>query len=270
MKKRILLFIFSILFISCEDVIDIDLPTAEPRLVIDANFNIFLNQPSLNLNNFIRLTLTGSFFDENVPVVNNATVFIIDKDDNITFNFSELNESGIYVPETDIVPEIDAIYELNVVYKGETYRATANFIPTVPIDSVVKGDTKLFNGDETEVVVSFTDNATRDDYYLFDLDFGLFLTTEDEFYNGETFVFSYFYDNVIEGQDIDINISGVDKQFYNYLTLIIEQNGQNGGGPFQTTPATVRGNIVNITNPDNYPLGYFSISEANNFNFTLE
>jgi len=70
--------------------------------------------------------------------------------------------------------------------------------------------------------------------------------------------------------NIDVTIRGVNKQFFNYLTLIIEQNGQNGGGPFQTAPSTLRGNIVNSTNPDNYPLGYFSISEANNFNLTIE
>jgi len=190
MKKLILYFIFLLPLISCEDVVDIEVPTAAPRLVIDANFNIFLNEPSLNFNNFIKLTLTTSFFEEEIPVVSGATVSIIDKDNNINFNFSEINNSGIYIPESNILSEIDAnaTYELNIIYNNETYIATTSFTPSVPIDNIVQGDTKLFDGNETEIIVSFTDDSSRDDFYLFNLDFGLFLTTEDEFYQGEEFV----------------------------------------------------------------------------------
>jgi len=273
MRKIFLYYIASFLLTSCQEVVEIDLPTAEPRLVIDANFNIFLNEPSLNINNFIKLTLTAPFFAEEVPVVNNATVFITDIDNGTIFNFEELNDSGIYIPQnqdmiTDL--EFDTTFELTVIHTNETYVATAKFIPSVPIDSIEIGDTVLFDENETELIISFTDDATRNDFYLFNLDFGLFLTTEDEFYQGEEFVFSYFYENLSDGQDIDFTLSGVDKQFHSYLTLLIEQNGQNGGGPFQSTPATLIGNIVNITNPDNYPLGYFSISEANSFSITIE
>jgi len=41
---------------------------------------------------------------------------------------------------------------------------------------------------------------------------------------------------------------------------LIIQNTQQGG-PFQTTPANLSGNMINTTNPENYPLGYFRVSE---------
>jgi hypothetical protein len=41
-------------------------------------------------------------------------------------------------------------------------------------------------------------------------------------------------------------------------------------GPFQTTPAAVRGNIVNQTNIDNYALGYFSLSEIDYRDYVIK
>ncbi len=46
------------------------------------------------------------------------------------------------------------------------------------------------------------------------------------------------------------------------MSVLVSIAGNNGGGPFQSPPATVRGNIINTTNSANYPLGYFSLSEV--------
>jgi hypothetical protein len=46
--------------------------------------------------------------------------------------------------------------------------------------------------------------------------------------------------------------------------------GNNGGGPFQSPPATLRGNIINATNFDNYALGYFRLSETDSGNYIIE
>jgi hypothetical protein len=159
---------------------------------------------------------------------------------------------------------------LTVIYGGETYTGSTRLIPTVPLDEVLQGDATLFNGDETEIIVKFTDKAATDDHYLFDLDFNLYLTTEDRFYQGKQFVFSYFYEDIDPGQEIIVKINGMDQQFYNYMTLLVEQSGQNGGGPFQTFPSTIRGNMLNITDPENHPFGYFSLSETNSMTLLIE
>lgn len=49
-------------------------------------------------------------------------------------------------------------------------------------------------------------------------------------------------------------MEGISEPFYNYLYILRSQGGNNGGGPFQSQPATVKGNVVNQTNPENYPL----------------
>ena len=83
-------------------------------------------------------------------------------------------------------------------------------------------------------------------------------------------MFSYFYEDIEPGKEVTITINGVEEQFYNYMNILIDQSGQNGGGPFESAPSTIRGNMVNITNPDKYPLGYFSLAEANRLSLVIE
>ncbi len=270
MKNLIYILALTFIFTSCEDVVDVDVPTGEPRLVIDASFEFFLNETPIGTRNSIRLTQSAPFFGNEIPIVNNATVFITNLEDNTIYNFSESNNDGIYIPDTIFLPEFDVTYQLTVIYNNETYIATTQLIPTVPIDSVEQGDGTLFEGDETEVIISFTDNGTRNDFYLFDFDFSLFLASEDRFYQGQAFNFSYFYEDMVAGQNVTIKILGIDKRYFEYSELLIAQAEQDGGNPFQTPPAVLKGNIINTTNQDNYPLGYFNLSEADRFDFTIE
>ena len=109
------------------------------------------------------------------------------------------------------------------------------------------------------------------DYYLFDFDFSSYLVTEDEFYQGQPFTFSYFYNEELAiGRKLEISLMGVDKPFYDYMALLIEQS-EPPFGPFETPSVTVRGNFITvpdgtsvenanpIENPDAYALGYFAI-----------
>ncbi len=271
MKKIIYILVLTLISLSCEDVIEVDVPTGEPRLVIDASFEYYRNENPTTIEGGVKLTLSAPFFDNEVPTVSDATVFITNLNDNSIITFSESSEPGLFTPDTiEFVPEFDTSYQLTVVYDNETYIATAQLIPTVPIDDIIQGDGTLFDGDETEIIVFFTDNGNRDDFYLFDFDFNLFLPSEDRFYQGQAFNFSYFYEDMVAGQDVTIKILGIDKRYFEYSDLLIQQSDQEGGNPFQTPPSVLRGNIINITDQDNYPLGYFNLSEANRFEFSIE
>ena len=153
------------------------------------------------------------------------------------------------------------ILRLDIIYNNERYVSHTSFVPTVPIDQLAQGDETLFSGDETEVIISYTDVPDRVDFYLFDFDFNEYLVSEDTFYPGQSFEFSYFYDGELSsGQEVQIGILGIDKEFYNYMNQLIVQSGGDQG-PFQTPSATVRGNIVNLDNPENFPLGYFAVAQ---------
>jgi hypothetical protein len=64
-------------------------------------------------------------------------------------------------------------------------------------------------------------------------------------------------------------MSGVSKDYYTYFRVLTNQSGQNGGGPFQTIPSSLLGNIVNTSHQDNFPLGYFNISETVTYTLSL-
>ena len=88
------------------------------------------------------------------------------------------------------------------MYANETYESSVEqLMHAVPIDNLEQGDGTLFEGDEIEVIVSYTDSAERDDFYL--LDFGLqrYLATKDEFYQGNLFTFSFFYEDLKAGDE---------------------------------------------------------------------
>lgn len=269
--NRFYILLLMLALLSCEDVIQVDLPSTEPRLIIDANFSVFFNESPSNMEGMVILKLSAPFYQEELEPANNASVFVTNMTDGSIFEFTENGNTGRYEPnDSSFLPKFNDQYELTVLYAAETYIGITNLIPTVPIDEISQGDGTLFTGEETEVLVKFTDDNSRVDYYLFDLDFDLYLPTEDRFYQGEQFVFSYFYEDLSPGKEVTITINGVDRQFYNYMGILIDQSGQNGGGPFETAPSTIRGNMVNTTNPDNYPLGYFSLAEANKLTLVIE
>lgn len=262
---------------SCQDVIDVDLPTEDPRLVIDALIRVDTTQAFTEV--VVRASESSSFFESLSPAQLDE-ITLLNLQTGLEEVLVEIPEgSGIYRSQQPLDTQslINGEVVLRLAHKGAFYEAFTEFVPTVPIDQLEQGDGTLFGDDETEVIVSFTDSAERIDYYLFDFGFGEYLTSEDTFYQGQSFSFSYFYDdNVGPGDLITVSIIGVDRDFYNYMGQLIEQSGENAG-PFQTPAVTVRGNIINVTettannaNQENFALGYFAIVQQYSSSITLE
>ena len=273
MKKiYVLLILFLIFLSSCEKVVDVDLPSIPPKLIVDASFEVFFNENPVTANTTVKLRLSADFFEETVPTVTNATVLLTNLSDNSIINFTDDNADGDYEPTISFIPVDDVLYELTIVYENETYKATASKIKSTPITSITQGDKTLFSGTETEVDVNFTDDGTVDNYYLFDFTNNLFLPIEDRFFNGSDYNFSYFYDeDELElPATVTIKMSGISREYFTYFRVLVSQSGQNAGGPFETVPSSLLGNIVNTSNQDNFPLGYFHISETDTFTISLE
>jgi len=66
----------SFFFIRCEKVIDIEVPSIEPKLIIDASFEVLFDQTPVTSNNSVKLRLSADYFDDTIPVVTDATVFL--------------------------------------------------------------------------------------------------------------------------------------------------------------------------------------------------
>lgn len=288
MKSQwILLISFCLLLSGCEDVVDVRTENKEERLIIEGL--VLVNPDELTTPVAIKASISSGFFGELKPAKFSNIYLSLENGGFINLFELEPN-TGIYEPSADEVhpTEVNTQTLINqkitliLEHNGEIYLAESKFTPTVPIDNLEFGNGDLFSGDETEVKVTFTDVANREDYYLFDFDFDNYFVTKDEFYDGQQFEFSYFYDEKLPaGQNIDLKIIGVDEDFYNYMSQLIVQSNTEFNF-FQTPVATVRGNIFNVTEidnidyfdnvnlPDNFPLGYFAICGYDSASLTAE
>lgn len=259
------------LFSNCEKVVDIEVPPIQPKLIIDASFEVFFDKIPVNANTVVKLRLSADYFEETIPTVTNATVFLTDLSNNTIINFSDEDADGNYEPLNPFIPIDNVTYELTIIYDNETYKGTATKVKSTPLSKVEQGDKTLFSGEEIELKISFKDNILEENYYLFNIDFYNFLTIEDRFFNGTNYNFSYFYEdeNIEFPQEIDIKISGITKDYFTYFRVLVDQSGQNSGGPFETVPSSLLGNMINTTNESNFPLGYFHISETDTFTISL-
>ena len=84
--KKILLFIFFIFLTTCEEVVDVHLSTAAPRLVVDATINC--NRGTTGTVQTIKLSSTTGYYQSEIPKVSGATVFIKNSANQV-FNFIE-------------------------------------------------------------------------------------------------------------------------------------------------------------------------------------
>jgi len=269
MKKYLILIFGIIVILSCEDVIEIDLAEAKERLVIEAN--LIKIKGDIANNQFIRLTKTRGFFEEELTTIDNAEVTVTREDGEI-FEFVH-DSAGIYITN-DFEANLMETYYLNVEVDDEIYTAEETLLPVSKIDSVTQRNDAGFSGDEVELKAYYTDPAGEENYYLFTffVNFVDFPTTEifeDEFFDGNTIFALYQEEELEPGDEVIIQNFGLSEQFYEYMNVLLSQVG-SVGGPFQTQPAVVRGNIVNETNPENFPFGYFSLSESDQFIYTVQ
>jgi hypothetical protein len=268
---NLLPFVLLLFLLSCEKVIDVDVPSIEPKLIIDASFEVLFDETPVTANTIVKLRLSADYFDEAIPTVTNATVFITNLSNNTVINFSDADADGNYEPITTFIPADDVDYELTVIHNNETYKGKASKVKSSQFISVAQGDETLFSGKETEVKVSFTDNASEENFYLFDFENNSFLSIEDRFFNGTDYNFSFFYqeDEIELPTTVRVKMSGITKEYFTYFRILINQSGQNSGGPFQSIPSSLLGNVINTTNEVNFPLGYFHISETDTYLLSL-
>lgn len=259
-----ILVIFGI-FTSCEDVIDVDLNDAEPRLVIEANIYKWQNGDSSSI---VKLTTTAPFFDNQIPIVSDAEVKI--EDANGQQYFFEYTDNGIY--RSSFSPKPNMEYTLSIVYEGENYSSIEKLYTTSQLEYVEQKNDGGFLGEDIELKVFYKDPIEETNFYFFEglCEKGDILSVyKDEFFNGNLIFAYYVVKDVEPGDEVIFNLYGVSEQFYNFMYVLLQQTGGQGG-PFQTQPATVRGNIVNTSNVENFPLGYFRVSEVSSLTYIVE
>jgi len=271
MKKyiNIILPILFLSFISCEEVVDIEVPTAAERLVIEASLD--WKKGTTGGNQIIKLSTTVPYFNETInKAVTTASVKVTNTNTGNELLFSN-NNDGFYTTD-NFVPILNNTYSLEVVYNNEVFTATETLLPTPEINSVTQSTDGGFDDELIEVNFSFNDPSNTSNYYMArfkeqdDL-FPQFMIINDDFVNGnEIDLFFEKQDDEDENEFplevndvVNIKFYNISQRYSNYARLLFDQYENNG--LFSPTPVEVKGNCVNTTKTDNYPYGYFRVTQ---------
>ncbi len=127
--------VFVVLFSSCEDTINVELPVSEPVVVIDAWIN---DKPEPQV---IRVMKTIPYFENTfLPGLNEATVTVKDLNDQSVYEFEKSEDDGVYVWNPSVEKPVFGVigheYKL-LVDMGSTIYEANSFKNRVPeIDSI--------------------------------------------------------------------------------------------------------------------------------------
>ncbi|MBM4187530.1 MAG: DUF4249 domain-containing protein [Gemmatimonadetes bacterium] len=261
----------------CTRVVSLEVDSGPTRLVVEGRIEL---RPGDGGGRQTILLTTTDRFDAigPLPPATGATVVVQD-DQGRQFVFSPSPIAGnpAYIT-TGLTPRVGGRYLLTIDYQGERYRAEHQLLAPPPLDSLYfrYEDAGLAQGDSGfRAVIDYTDPAGVKNYYLWELlvdgerriavDPGnrFRIISDDRFYDGgEVKGYQPYDEEVVEpGQVVTIRQLALSEAGFRYHFVLFEQT-TGGGGPFSTPPTSVRGNVVNLTDPARYPLGFFFATQV--------
>lgn len=257
---------------ACERVVGVDVDMGPERLVVEARLEVV--QGASSGRQVIRLTTTAPYFSNTpAPAARNATVQVRD-DLGTVARFRESTTPGIYVTDS-LAATPGRTYTLRIDWRGDTYQATDRLEPVSGIDSLyfIARPRKDPTKDGVRATIDLRDPPLVRNYYLWDqyVDgvrlitpdtiFKVRIVATDELYQGRRIRQFQPFDGVPvkSGQEILIRQYSISETVWRYYDALNQQT-DGDGSPFSVPPASVRGNVANLTRPDIRALGYFSAS----------
>lgn len=265
------LFVLLVLFTSCEKVVDVDLATGAPRLVVEASINWYAETSGNEQQ--IKLSTTTGYFSEEIPSVVGATVYITNSTNQVVA-FTEDDIPGTYKCN-DFIPVVGENYTLTIVYEGQTYTSTETLLNTPTVSRIEQKNDGGLLGEDIEIKFFFDDLENETNQYLLRIDdtykvipeYGVL---EDRFFQNNEMFGLYISEDLKASDTLKFTLNGVSLNHYNYMNILLAQTGTTSAGPFSTPTSTVRGNIVNQTNFNNFALGYFRLSKTEVNQYIIE
>tara|TARA_B100000780_G_scaffold3409_1_gene2799 strand:+ start:2480 stop:3301 length:822 start_codon:yes stop_codon:yes gene_type:complete len=273
MKNSLCIFFGLLLFTQCQDPIEVEVFDSQKRLVVEAQINWIKETQQTEQEVF--LSLSSSYFSDTYLPASGAIVSISDSNQQQYTFYEEINNPGRYIPLDTVPYTLNQKLQLKISYNGQEYIGSETFMPVTKIDSISQNIINFF-GEETISIDAFCMDPKNEKNYAFfeftgdHIDITEFNVYRDDFNDG------FIYNGFLFGSDFEVDDKirirqyGLSKKGFNYWNLLINQNTQQGGSSFQTTPSNLTGNITNLTKPNNYPLGYFRASEVSEVIFAIK
>ena len=229
---------------SCKEKIKLNLESAAPHLVIEANIS---DQPGPY---YVFLTKSNAYYqNNNFPAISGATIVVSD-DAGVTDSLKEVS-AGIYATDSSYQGVPGRTYRLTVISEGQQYDAVCHMPQPVSLDSA---GTYVNSSNHIRAFCVFTDPPNESNYYrLSSYQHNFFATSSralsDRLTNGTTQVVNVPTDTaIVSGDTIIVELESIDKPVFDYFNSL-RTNTTSGLSAAPANPTT------NITNNG---LGYFS------------
>jgi hypothetical protein len=268
-KRRPFLLLAPLLLLglsACEDVIDVEIPTGEPLLVVEGAVT---DQPGPYV---VKLATTLPYFEEGaLPPVRGATLALSDQEGQR--ETLREREPGTYVTSS-FQGKIGNRYTLTIQTEGEEYQADTEIRRTPPIDSVRAVYREATTLDEEGYYVLYygPELPGVGDYYRFKVfrNGRLLNRPQDLFVRSDELVdgryIGAFELNNNQGEEetfelgdrIRVELNSIPRDYYFFLNEIVTQ--LTNSGLFAAPPANVRTNVRNVHSsaPTRQAVGYFA------------
>jgi len=269
----IAVLLLSVIF-SCQEIIDLDLSQERPRVVIEGIISDEAGAQKIKVSRSLNYYDAGT-----LPPIEDATVTVLDSADNLLQQFAYSSEDSTYKSEADFVAEIGKTYSVEVQADGSLYRATGTILQNAQLDS-------LYALSEAELEALGQNVFGDGEFYLF-VD-GVLIDPEPN--ELQYFLLETFVNDTLRDSRGDVASSIFSSEFFgsefNFLPVPGSFNGEdsvrlklyslseevfqyynefinllfNDGGVFSPPPVNPQTNIINITDAEDYALGYIQFS----------
>ncbi|MGA2623381.1 MAG: DUF4249 domain-containing protein [Bacteroidota bacterium] len=247
--KGFSLLLLGIIGLACQKVINVDLNSADPRIVIEGSIS---DQSGPY---FVTLSQTVNFDEANVfPSIRDANIVISDN----LGNSESLIETSPGTYRTSSMQGVPGrIYTLTVTADGKEYVATSTMPPSVNIDSLTVENLFIVGNKLKVIDVHFQDPANVKNYYRFVevknavVQKFIFLY-DDRVQDGRSMSSALFADEdtLRTGDSVLVLLQCVDKGVFDYFRTMGQASGAEG--PQTASPANP------VSNISNGALGYFN------------
>lgn len=261
LRNGILLILVVCLFSACQDVVELEVPKGDTRLVIDGR--VYHGKALQE----VTISTTSPFFDKgNTPRVSNATVVI---EDNLGHRDTLTEgEKGVYQIKKE--GDLGKRYRLEIVLEnGKRYGSSYQELKPVPaIDSIYYEMTGSADNAEFSVSFNFKDNQDVKDFYRWNYAINgkynnaSIISTSDKFFNGSDVkdVDIINDEDIASGDQVLIEQMSINEEEYIFIQKF--KQSLETGGLFSSPPIPVRGNVVNLDDSKEYALGFFGVSSV--------
>ena len=258
MKVRSYIFLFvGLMLSSCEDVIDINLNDAAPKLIIVGEIDNRTTTQRVTISKTVAFTSENPF-----DPVQGAQVEVVDGAGRV-YRFSE-QAPGVYVA-ANFRGQENTEYSLAVQVEGKQFNARSTMPRLVTVDSVGTSVTNFFGEERKFVSLKYQDPPNEPNYYRYLMSvnggpFNMVYATSDKFNDGK-YVSEDVADFDLElfsGDSVIVYMQCIDKATFDFWNAV---QSTNPGSAAPANPPSVFGDEA---------LGYFSAHSVSEISTTIQ